>query len=234
MIEAEYLFSRQLMPDFLAGKSPTQWDIRDPMRIGQEIADGFRAYLRGSAEPPKDVDVDWVFNLPDTLPEGVADGLERLPDDVAIGYSLTGQRSLQYLQDLTPTRIMMGLGIRTASTNHTERARLRRAAAAVEDPIGRLASPEFLSVDGIGAIASVYPELYQAAVLSCGEVISELKRPLRAREQIALSRVSGVPARAKATLQGKDESLSGEGKTPRGKAPQEPNLKPGTQRLTER
>jgi hypothetical protein len=234
MLEAEYLFARQLMPDFLTGRGPTKWDFRDPERIGREIADGFASYLRSGNEPPADVDVSWVFALPDELPEAAAGSLERLPDELAVSYSMVGQAALQYLQDLVPERRLPGLATRTGTMTHAERAQLRRAAAAVEDPIGRLAAPEYLSVDGVAAIAAVYPEMYQAAVLALGEAISALKRPLRAREEAALGRLSGVAARPMAALKGPDQTGNPDQARPRGKAPQEPDLKPGSQRLTER
>lgn len=236
MIEAELLFARQSIPDFLSGRGPGLWDIKIPGRIQRQVADGFRSYLRKGAEPPPDVDVGWVFSLPDEMPDSAETSSYRLPDDVAIEYGLVAQRALDYLRNLVPERVMVsGIATRTATTNHAERAKMRRAAAAVEDPIGRLASPEYLSVDAIACIAHVYPELYADAVASIGEAIGELKRPLRAREEQALSRICGIAAKPMVSLKGPDQSQAGsDQRRPRGKAPVEPDSKPQTQRLTER
>lgn len=236
MNAGELLFARMRMTDFLAGKGPAKWDLREPERVQRQVADGFRAYLRKGAPAPEAVPVDWVFTLPDEMPETAAASVERLPEDAIIPFTLTAQRAMQYLKDMQPERRLPGLAHRLASTTHAERARMRRAAAAVEDPVGRLASPEWLSVDGIAAIASVYPELYADAMMAIGDAVSELKRPLRAREEAALGRLSGVAAKAKASLVGQDQSQQGsdQQQRPRGKAPAEPDLKPGSQRLTER
>jgi hypothetical protein len=236
-LDAELLFARMRMVDFLAGKGPTQWDTRDPERISQQLANGFRSYLRGNREPPSAVDTDWAFAIPDELPESAEGSIDRLPDNIAVAFSMVGQTALQYMRDLVPVRKFTGMGIKSAVTTHQERAKIRRAAAAVEDPVGRLASPEYLSVDGLAAIAAVYPELYADGVVRIGEAVSELKRPLRPREEAALGKLSGIAAKPLNVLQGADKSQAGQsqqGQRPRGRAPQEPDLKPASQRLTER
>lgn len=235
-LDAELLFARMRMVDFLAGHGPTQWDIRDTERVSRQVASGFRFYLRGEREPPPEVDTAWALSIPDELPPSAETSIERLPDDVAVAFSMVGQTALQYMRDLVPARKFQGMGIKAAVTNHQERAKMRRAAAAIEDPVGRLAAPEFLSVDGIAAIAGVYPELYANAVVRIGEVVSELKRPLRPREEAALGKLSGIAAKPLSVLQGRDQSGAGGKPTakPRGRPPQEPDLKPGSQRLTER
>lgn len=236
MLAAELLFARMRMVDFLAGRGPTKWDFRDPERVSQQMANGFRGYLKGNREPPAEVDTGWAFAIPDELPPSAETSIERLPDDVAVAFSMVGQAALQYMRELVPVRKFTGMGIKAAVTNHQERAKMRRAAAAIEDPVGRLAAPEYLSVDGIAAIASVYPELYADAVVRAGEAIAELKRPLRPREEAALGKLSGIAAKPLTVLQGQDKSQAG-GRAPakpRGKPPQEPDIKPGSQRLTER
>lgn len=233
----ELLFAKVLMPDFLAGRGPTKWDFRDPEGVAAKVADGLKAYLRGKAEPPAEIDTRWAFDLPTEVPESAAASTERLPDDVVIGFSMTAQNALTYLRDLIPERPIVGLVKRRAVMNHAERATVRRAAAAIEDPIGRLASPELLSQDGVAAIAAVYPSLYSELLLMVGEAIQALGRPLRAREEAALSKLIGAPVQSLGVLKGPDQTQAGTDpnpRRPRGTPPKEPEIQTSTQRVANR
>lgn len=237
MDPGELLFARLLMPDFLGGRGPTQWDIRAPDRMLLELSGGIRSYLKGEAAELPDVDTSYAFALPKEIPPESFAAVERLPPDAVISFALTAQRALAYLQQLVATRKLPGLAAQDADQTAAEKARLRRAAQAVEDPIGCLKAPESLSGDHVDALRAVYPALYAEAARLAGEAIQGLTRPLRAREDAALSRLLGVPARALAILAGPDQTQAGadpSGHRPRGAPPKEPDLRPATQRLAEK
>lgn len=235
--QGELLFARQRMVDFLTGKGPSGWNIRDPERIARELERGIRDYLRKGAEPPAELDVSWALTLPDTLPESAEASVSRLPPEVIVSYSMTGQRALQYLHDIVTPRQMPGLANRRAPLNHYERARLRRAAAAIEDPVGRIVAPEYLSADAVTAIAAVYPTLYAETVAMVGDAVAAAGRILRAREEAALAKLVGAPVQPNGALKGPDQTQAGNDRRqrrPRGKPPESPDVRPATQRLPDR
>jgi hypothetical protein len=233
----ELLFARVLMPDFLAGRGPTQWDIRAPDRMLAELGAGIRSYLKGRSADLPNIDTAYAFDLPEAIPPESFGAVERLPPDLVVTFVLTAQRALAYLQQLVPVRKLPGLASRDADMTAAEKARLRRAAQAVEDPIRCLQAPEALSGDHVDAIRAVYPALFAEAARLSGEAISTLTRPLRAREDAALSRLLGLPARAMAILAGPDQTQAGadpSGRPSRGPPVKAPDMRPATERLAAR
>ncbi len=235
MDHGELLFSRVLMPDFLTGKGPTQWTLKAPERMLTEVRDGVRGYLRGKSAGLPAVDTGWAFDLPESIPLESFGSVERMPQDVVISFTLTAQRALAYLQGLIRKRPLPGLASKDAGMTAAERAKLRRAAQAVEVPIGCLSVPEQLSADHVDAIRTVYPALYAEAAKIVGEEIQGLKRQLKGREESALSRFLGIPARGLAILNGPDQTQVGSdpsGRGSRGGTPKELELTTPVQRLS--
>lgn len=238
MDPGELLFARQLMPDFLGGKGPTKWDFRNPERMTGELLEGFRAYLRGKLGSLPAADTGYAFQLPEAIPPETFGAVERLPPETIVSFMLTAQRALGYLRALVPKRALPGLASRDADQTAAEKAKLRRAAQAIEDPIGCLKAPEALSADHLDAIRATYPMMLAEAAKLAGQAIQDLRRPLRAREDAAFSRLLGVPARAMVVLAGPDQTQAGAdpsgGRRARGAPAKEPDLRTATQRLAEK
>jgi len=178
---------------FMEGDGPGAIEIRRSTQLGTTLREGVRAYLRGRAEPGDRPDVGYVEKLPTTMPEASARAVGPAPDQTETAFTLAAERARQYLAGLVPIRPLPGISARFAQPSHAELAQRRRAAEAVEGPVGLLGRLERLSIDHILALKAVYPTLYRDLYAAVGEEISARARPLTGREEGALSRLLGIP-----------------------------------------
>lgn len=209
MLEAECIVAGLRMEDFLAGRPPPQLVVLDPTLAISAIREGLEAFLAGKTQLLPDTDVSWVFNLPDEIPEESFNAVATLPEPLVIPVTSVAVAGLSYLQRLTPTRTLPGLALRTAAMTDGERARLRRSALAIDSPVGCIVAPMLIATDHVNAIKQVYPELYGAACQEVGKAIMTLGRPLKAMEEVCLSRLTGAPVARMGVLDAEDQTQEG-------------------------
>lgn len=190
MIEpAEALLAATGLRRVLAGKPPSRADVARSIDLEKELQAAVADYLRGRHRPqPRLEDLE----LPNSLPEASHGAVEGLEPQVAVGYGLVAARALAYLNQLVPRRPLPGLGEKFAGRSQAERARLRRAQAVVEDPVGVLGDLGALSDDEVECLRAVYPTLWSALGLAAAQALAEHKREPTSRQERALGRIMGV------------------------------------------
>jgi hypothetical protein len=237
-LRAELLFALVRVPAFLAGQPTAPLDIEFPDRALSDVKAGVRRYLLGHREGLPHLDLQWVFHLPKSIPEESFGAVQDMPLDVVMPFTNMAQKALKYLQDLIPTRILPGLALKDASMTHAERAKLRRAAQAIDDPVGTLRAVEMLSSDHIKAIREVYPGLHRKVVEIVGTALAERSRPVTGRENVSLSRLMGAPLHSLPILQPSEkdkesnQAMTGtKSYKPRGPVALEPDVQTSVQSL---
>jgi len=226
------------MPAFWSGIGPTALEQRRALKLEDEAAAALRSYLNGAggrrpayqsgrgAEPPE-VDTSWAAQLPDAVPESSSVAVEGIPEDAILSFTVAAARALNYLRGLLPERRRPGLVAQSFGLSAAERAQLRRAATAIEDPIGLLAHVDGLSTDHVDALRAVYPTLYGALGPLVGTAIAEHAQSLTGRQDASLSRLLGIQQSGLDLLKAPEAAAPG-GRPP---AAEPPDLVTSTQRI---